>query len=84
MFYYHFSVVYESFKVRHMRECVRVISLLLAHHSQIRFSLRKELNELGSSEYKLSVNDFIIKASALSCKQIPEANSYWMNDFIRQ
>ncbi|CAB3986480.1 dihydrolipoyllysine-residue acetyltransferase component of pyruvate dehydrogenase complex, mitochondrial- [Paramuricea clavata] len=46
--------------------------------------LRKELNELGKAEYKLSVNDFIIKASALSCKQIPEANSYWMNEFIRQ
>ena len=46
--------------------------------------LRKELNELGNSEYKLSVNDFIIKASALSCKHVPEANSYWMNEFIRQ
>ncbi|XP_046863745.1 dihydrolipoyllysine-residue acetyltransferase component of pyruvate dehydrogenase complex, mitochondrial-like [Xenia sp. Carnegie-2017] len=46
--------------------------------------LRKELNELVKSEYRLSVNDFIIKASALSCKQIPEANSYWMNEFIRQ
>lgn len=46
--------------------------------------LRKELNEFGQGEFKISVNDFIIKASALSCKQVPEANSYWMNDFIRQ
>ncbi|XP_028404957.1 dihydrolipoyllysine-residue acetyltransferase component of pyruvate dehydrogenase complex, mitochondrial-like [Dendronephthya gigantea] len=46
--------------------------------------LRQELNKLGTANYKLSVNDFIIKASALSCKDIPEANSYWMNEFIRQ
>ena len=46
--------------------------------------LRKELNEFGQGGFKISVNDFIIKASALSCKQVPEANSYWMNDFIRQ
>ena len=55
-----------------------------ANLNSISSRLRKELNELGKAEYKLSVNDFIIKASALSCKQIPEANSYWMNEFIRQ
>ncbi|XP_063406744.1 dihydrolipoyllysine-residue acetyltransferase component of pyruvate dehydrogenase complex-like [Mytilus trossulus] len=47
--------------------------------------LRKELNEILSKDnIKLSVNDFIIKASALSCKKIPEANSSWMDDSIRQ
>lgn len=47
--------------------------------------LRKELNEILSKDnIKLSVNDFIIKASALSCKKIPEANSSWMEDSIRQ
>lgn len=33
---------------------------------------------------KLSVNDFVIKASALSCLRVPEANSFWMETFIRQ
>ncbi|CAI9584289.1 unnamed protein product, partial [Staurois parvus] len=47
--------------------------------------LRKELNEVVKSEnIKLSVNDFIIKASALSCLKIPEANSSWMDTVIRQ
>jgi len=30
------------------------------------------------------VNDFIIKASALALKQVPEANASWHGDFIRQ
>ncbi|XP_033099800.1 dihydrolipoyllysine-residue acetyltransferase component of pyruvate dehydrogenase complex, mitochondrial-like isoform X2 [Anneissia japonica] len=47
--------------------------------------LRKELNSiLEASGDKLSVNDFIIKASALSCMKTPEANSSWMDDKIRQ
>uniref|UniRef100_A0A8D0EQU7 Acetyltransferase component of pyruvate dehydrogenase complex n=1 Tax=Strix occidentalis caurina TaxID=311401 RepID=A0A8D0EQU7_STROC len=43
--------------------------------------LRKELNQLES---RLSVNDFIIKASALACLKVPEANSSWMDTVIRQ
>ncbi|ESO05083.1 hypothetical protein HELRODRAFT_111522 [Helobdella robusta] len=47
--------------------------------------LRKELNELLAKEkVKLSVNDFLIKASALACKKVPEANSSWQETFIRQ
>ncbi|KAM4703508.1 dihydrolipoyllysine-residue acetyltransferase component of pyruvate dehydrogenase complex, mitochondrial [Rhinophrynus dorsalis] len=47
--------------------------------------LRKELNEVTKSEnIKLSVNDFIIKASALACLKVPEANSSWMDTVIRQ
>lgn len=47
--------------------------------------LRKDLNELLKKEnVKLSVNDFIIKASALSCRKVPEANSSWQDTFIRQ
>ncbi|XP_061178183.1 dihydrolipoyllysine-residue acetyltransferase component of pyruvate dehydrogenase complex, mitochondrial-like isoform X1 [Saccostrea echinata] len=47
--------------------------------------LRKELNDiLSKDKIKLSVNDFIIKASALACKRVPEANSSWQGDFIRQ
>lgn len=48
-------------------------------------ALRKKMNELLEKEgVKLSINDFIIKASALACKKVPEANSSWMDSFIRQ
>ncbi len=44
-------------------------------------SVRTQLNEL--SPVKISFNDFIIKAVALSLRQHPNVNSSWMNDFIR-
>ena len=51
----------------------------------VSFSLRKELNAmLEKDKVKISVNDFIIKASALACKKVPAANSAWMDSFIRQ
>ncbi|KAM4546978.1 dihydrolipoyllysine-residue acetyltransferase component of pyruvate dehydrogenase complex, mitochondrial isoform 1-T1 [Fundulus diaphanus] len=47
--------------------------------------LRKELNEeVKGQNIKLSVNDFIIKASALACLKVPECNSSWMDTVIRQ
>ncbi|CAG5874009.1 unnamed protein product [Menidia menidia] len=47
--------------------------------------LRKELNEeVKAQNIKLSVNDFIIKASALACLKVPECNSSWMETVIRQ
>ncbi|KAF9182943.1 pyruvate dehydrogenase complex dihydrolipoamide acetyltransferase component (E2) [Haplosporangium sp. Z 27] len=46
--------------------------------------LREVLNKASEDKYKLSVNDFIVKASALALKDVPEANSSWMNDSIRQ
>ncbi|CAK6953843.1 dihydrolipoyllysine-residue acetyltransferase component of pyruvate dehydrogenase complex%2C [Scomber scombrus] len=47
--------------------------------------LRKELNaEVKAQNIKLSVNDFIIKASALACLKVPEANSSWLDTVIRQ
>lgn len=33
---------------------------------------------------KLSVNDFILKASALALADVPEANSAWLGETIRQ
>jgi len=38
----------------------------------------------GKPAYKLSVNDFIIKASALALRDHPDVNSSWMTDSIRQ
>ncbi|XP_062995661.1 dihydrolipoyllysine-residue acetyltransferase component of pyruvate dehydrogenase complex, mitochondrial [Elgaria multicarinata webbii] len=46
--------------------------------------LRKELNQEMPQNTKLSVNDFIIKASALACLKVPEANSSWLDTVIRQ
>lgn len=34
--------------------------------------------------FKLSVNDFIVKAAGLALKKVPECNSAWYGDFIRQ
>merc|ERR1712227_611643 len=44
--------------------------------------LRGQLNQI--SDVKISVNDFIIKAASLACLKVPEANSAWMGDTIRQ
>ncbi len=45
-------------------------------------NVRTQLNEL--SPVKISFNDFIIKAVALSLRQHPDVNSSWMGEFIRQ
>lgn len=39
--------------------------------------LRQALNASADGKYKLSVNDFLIKASAVACKKIPAVNSSW-------
>uniref|UniRef100_A0A8C3VVP9 Acetyltransferase component of pyruvate dehydrogenase complex n=1 Tax=Catagonus wagneri TaxID=51154 RepID=A0A8C3VVP9_9CETA len=46
--------------------------------------VRKELNKMLEGKSKISVNDFIIKASALACLKVPEANSSWLDTIIRQ
>jgi len=38
---------------------------------------RKEINEAADGLFKLSVNDFIIKASAMALKKVPTANVSW-------
>ena len=48
------------------------------------YRLRQQLNEQGQGDYKLSVNDFLIKAAALSMSKVPEVNSSWEEDHIRQ
>ncbi|KAL4440757.1 hypothetical protein ABPG74_013738 [Tetrahymena malaccensis] len=44
--------------------------------------LRKTLNEQSAS--KISVNDLIVKASALALRDMPGVNSQWHGDHIRQ
>jgi pyruvate dehydrogenase E2 component (dihydrolipoamide acetyltransferase) len=46
--------------------------------------LRTTLNASADGKYKLSVNDFLIKASAVACKKVPTVNSSWRDGFIRQ
>lgn len=50
--------------------------------------LREALNAASDGKYKLSVNDFLIKACAIACKKVPAVNSSWREQdgqaFIRQ
>jgi pyruvate dehydrogenase E2 component (dihydrolipoamide acetyltransferase) len=46
-------------------------------------ALRVQLNADLPADAKLSVNDFLIKASALACKKVPEVNSSWMDSVVR-
>lgn len=47
--------------------------------------MREELNARSSEKggYKLSVNDFIIKALALALRKVPSANASWHDNAIR-
>jgi pyruvate dehydrogenase E2 component (dihydrolipoamide acetyltransferase) len=43
--------------------------------------IRAELNK-KSDAYKISVNDFVIRAAALALKKVPAANASWSDDAI--
>ncbi len=45
--------------------------------------LREELN-FEAQDYKVSINDMIIKAVALALKEVPEANASWNDEAILQ
>lgn len=48
-------------------------------------ALRKKMNDkMAKDGVKISVNDFIIKAVAMASLKVPEANSAWMDTFIRK
>lgn len=47
-------------------------------------ALRTEMNESAKGAFKLSVNDFIVKAAAIALRQSPEVNSQWMDTAIRR
>ncbi|KAG5535425.1 hypothetical protein RHGRI_023251 [Rhododendron griersonianum] len=48
--------------------------------------LRSQLNSLqeASGGKKISINDLVIKAAALALRKVPQCNSSWTNDYIRQ
>jgi pyruvate dehydrogenase E2 component (dihydrolipoamide acetyltransferase) len=42
--------------------------------------LREALNVSADGSYKLSLNDFLIKACAIACKKVPTVNSSWREE----
>jgi len=46
--------------------------------------LRQALNASRDSKDKISLNDFIVKATAAAIQDVPEVNSSWQKEFIRQ
>ena len=46
--------------------------------------LRQALNSTSEGKYKLSVNDFLIKAIGVASKKVPAVNSSWRDGVIRQ
>ena len=47
-------------------------------------NFRRQLNARPNATYKVSLNDFIIRACALALKEVPEANATWHETYIRQ
>ncbi|KAL5579434.1 hypothetical protein UlMin_011876 [Ulmus minor] len=48
--------------------------------------LRSQLNALqeASGGKRISINDLVIKAAALALRKVPQCNSSWTDDYIRQ
>ncbi|GLT55982.1 hypothetical protein SLA2020_290590 [Shorea laevis] len=48
--------------------------------------LRSQLNSIqeASGGKRISINDLVIKAAALALKKVPQCNSSWTDDYIRQ
>ncbi|KAF2747860.1 dihydrolipoamide acetyltransferase component of pyruvate dehydrogenase [Sporormia fimetaria CBS 119925] len=42
--------------------------------------LREALNASGEGKYRLSVNDFLVKAIAVAARKVPQANSSWREE----
>lgn len=45
---------------------------------------RKEINAAANGDYKISVNDFVVKACANALKVYPAANVQWTDEAVRQ
>ncbi|EME30999.1 pyruvate dehydrogenase E2 component (dihydrolipoamideacetyltransferase) [Galdieria sulphuraria] len=47
--------------------------------------VREQMNaKAKNGEYKISINDFIIKACAVALQKVPEVNSQWLGSAIRR
>src|SRR5690349_15879844 len=47
-------------------------------------AMRAQLNARDKADYKLSVNDFVIKATALALRKVPGCNASWGGDKVFQ
>lgn len=47
-------------------------------------TVRARINKKADGEFKISVNDFVIKACAAALRSVPEVNASWQGDSIRQ
>jgi len=47
-------------------------------------SLRQKLNDGSKGSFKLSVNDFVVKAASLALRKVPACNSSWSDEAIRR
>jgi pyruvate dehydrogenase E2 component (dihydrolipoamide acetyltransferase) len=56
------------------------LDALMALREQINAAAAKDKD--GKPAYKLSVNDFVIKAMALALQQVPNANAVWAEDRV--
>jgi pyruvate dehydrogenase E2 component (dihydrolipoamide acetyltransferase) len=56
------------------------LDALMALREQINAAAQKDKD--GKPAYKLSVNDFVIKALALALQRVPNANAVWADDRI--
>ena len=46
-------------------------------------ALRSDLNGRAGGAYKLSVNDFVVRAVALALRKVPAANATWTDEAVR-
>lgn len=46
--------------------------------------LRKQFNDRADGAYKLTVNDFVVRAVALALRKVPDANATWTDEAIRR
>ncbi|KAG5518079.1 hypothetical protein PMAC_003265 [Pneumocystis sp. 'macacae'] len=58
--------------------------ITLSIHMEKVLKLREALNNRLDDQYKISINDIIVKASAIALQKVPEVNSSWFGSFIRQ
>ncbi len=51
---------------------------------KVRAELNQRAGQDGGADYKISVNDFVIRAAALALVKVPAANASWSEEAIRQ
>ena len=51
---------------------------------KVRAGLNQRAGQDGGADYKISINDFVIRAAALALMKVPAANASWSEEAIRQ